>query len=134
MPGRPDEPAYRGVNPSPLPKSASWRNNTIVCIRFRSGASKENLVQAGEDVALSCSSASEDVVAVLIQHQHQIRTADLPSLAQFDSKRLGLTYRKFGARKSVSILIGEYFRTVQDMEEISHHLPIIQAAQVSSDK
>ena len=54
--------------------------------------------------------------------------------AQLDGKNLGLTYRKFGARKSVSILIGENLRTVQNMEETSHRPPIIQATRVSSDK
>jgi hypothetical protein len=83
---------------------------------------------------LSCSSAPEDVVAVLIQYQHRIRPAELARLAQFGGKRLGLTYRKFRARKSVSVLIRENLRTVKDMEKVSHRLAIIQAAWVSSDK
>ena len=61
----------------------------------------------------SCGPASENVVAILIQHEHRIRPTELASLAQFDSKDLGLTYRKFRARKSVSVLIGENLRTVK---------------------
>ena len=83
---------------------------------------------------LSCGPASENVFAILIQNEDQIRPTELARLAQFDGKDLGLTYRKFRARKSVSILIGEHFRTVKDMEEVSHRLPIIQPARVSSDK
>jgi hypothetical protein len=79
-------------------------------------------------------STTEEVVAILIQHEHQIPPTEFASLAQFDSKDLGLTYRKFRARKSVSVLIGENFRTVKDMEEVSHRLPIIRTARVSSDK
>jgi hypothetical protein len=86
------------------------------------------------NAALSRSPTSENASAVLIQYNHQTRPTELASLAQLDGKNLGLTYRKFGARKSVSILIGENLRTVQNMEEISHRLPIIQATRVSSDK
>jgi hypothetical protein len=78
--------------------------------------------------------ASENVFAILIQHEHQIRPTELASLAQFDRKDLGLTYRKFRARQPVSVLIGEHLRTVKDMEEVSHRLPIIRTARVSSDK
>jgi hypothetical protein len=49
----------------------------------------------------SCGPTSEDVVAILIQHQHQIRPTELASLAQFDGKDLGLTYRKFRTRTNV---------------------------------
>ena len=77
---------------------------------------------------------TKNVAAILIQYEHQIRPTELASLAQFDSKDLGLTYSQFRARKSVSVLIGENFRTVKDMEEVSHRLPIIRTARVSSDK
>jgi hypothetical protein len=77
---------------------------------------------------------TKNVIAILIQHEHQTRPTELPSLAQFDGKDLGLTYRKFRARKSVSVLIGENFRTVKDMEEVFHCLPILRTARVSSDK
>ena len=83
---------------------------------------------------MSCRPASENVLAILIQHQHQIRPTELAGLAQFDRKGLGLTYRKFRARKSISVVIREYVRTVKNMEEVSHRLPIIQTARVSSDK
>jgi hypothetical protein len=65
--------------------------------------------------------ATKNVVAILIRHEHQIRPTQLASLAQFESKDLGLTYCKFRARKSVSVLIGENSRTVQDMEKVFHH-------------
>jgi hypothetical protein len=77
---------------------------------------------------------TKNAVAILIQHEHQIRPTELASLAQFYSKDLGLTYRKFRARKSVSVLIGENFRTVKDMEEVFHCPPILRTAQVSSEK
>jgi hypothetical protein len=83
---------------------------------------------------LSSGPASENVFAILIQHEHQILPTELASLAQFDSKDLGLTYRKFRARRPVSVLIGENLRTMKDMEEVPHRLPIIQTARVSSDK
>jgi hypothetical protein len=83
---------------------------------------------------LSSGPASENVFAILVQHKHQIRPTELAGLAQFDSKDLGLTYRKLRARKSVSVLIGENLRAVKDMEEVSHRPPIIQRAWVSSDK
>jgi hypothetical protein len=60
---------------------------------------------------------SENVVAIVIQHEHQIRPTELASLTQFDSKGVGLKYRKFRTRKPVSVLIGEHFRTIKDMEE-----------------
>jgi hypothetical protein len=85
--------------------------------------------------ALSSSGpASENAFAILIQHEHKTRPTELASLAQLDSKDLGLTYRKFRARKPVSVLIGEHFRPVKDMEEVSHRLPITPTARVSSDK
>jgi hypothetical protein len=59
---------------------------------------------------------------VLIQHEHQVRPTELASLIQFESKGLGLKYRKFKTRKSASVPIGENFRTIKDMEEISHRL------------
>jgi hypothetical protein len=77
---------------------------------------------------------TKNVVAILIQHEHQTRPTELAGLAQFGGKDLGLTYRKFGARKSISVLIGENFWTVKDMEEVFHRLPILRAARVSSDK
>jgi hypothetical protein len=83
---------------------------------------------------LSYGPTSENIVAILIQHEHQIRPTELASLAQLHSKDLGLTYRKFRTRKPVSVLIGENFRTVKNMEEVSHRLPIIRMARVSSDK
>src|SRR4029453_13076402 len=88
----------------------------------------------GRPALSSCGPASENVFAILIQHEHKTRPTELAGLAQLGSKGLGLTYRKFRARKPVSILIGENFRTVKDMEEISHRLPIIRTARVSSDK
>jgi hypothetical protein len=100
---------------------------------YRAGCSGIHAV-APSNAALSRSPTSENTSAVLIQHNHQIRPTEFASLAQLDGKNLGLTYRKFGARKSVSILIGENLRTVQNMEEISHRPPIIQATRVSSDK
>jgi hypothetical protein len=66
---------------------------------------------------------SENVVAIFIQHEHKIRPTELASLTQFGSKDLGLTYRKFRTRQSVSVLIRKNFRTIKDMEEVSHRLP-----------
>lgn len=77
---------------------------------------------------------TKNIVAILIQYEHQIRPTEFASLAQFDSKDFGLAYRKFRAQKPVSILIGEHFRTIEDVEEVSHRLSIIQMARVSSDK
>ena len=68
-----------------------------------------------DDCPLSYVPTSENVVAILIQHKHQIRPTELASLTQFDSEGLGLTYRKFRTRKSVSVLIGENFRTIKDI-------------------
>jgi hypothetical protein len=83
---------------------------------------------------LSSGSTSENVVTILVQYEHQVRPTELAGLAQLCSKDLGLNYRKFGARESVSGLIGEHFRAVKNVEKVSHRFPIIRKAQESSDK
>jgi hypothetical protein len=60
-------------------------------------------------------------LAVLVQDQYEVRSAEIPGFTQFGSEAFGLIYRFFGIRKALSEFIGEKSRAVQDMEKILHH-------------
>jgi hypothetical protein len=56
-------------------------------------------------------------LAVLVQDQYEVRSAEIPGFTQFGSEAFGLIYRFFGIRKALSEFIGEKLRAVQDMEK-----------------